>query len=316
MRAFVTGLDGFVGQWLARELIAHGDEVAGGSRNVEPKYSVLSRLEAESLTWLPFELCNDQTMIAAMQSWRPEAVYHLAAQASVADSFADPFATAAVNSSGTSHLVDAVAHVVPHATFLYVGSAEAYGTVSADELPIPETAPLRPNNPYAQSKAAGESAALERVGAVRAIATRSFNHIGPGQRTAFAVSSFARQLAAIRRAEAPCSIDVGNLSAKRDFTDVRDVVRAYRLLVERGLAGEVYNVCSGRAVAMQEILDMLIGIAGVPVEIRVDPARLRPVDTPVMYGDATKLNAATGWSPQIPLEQSLRDLFAWHLESL
>ena len=315
MRAFITGLDGFAGQWLARELMSAGDVVAGGSRVVEPAYSILTPAEAAELPWFPFELTDESALAAALSAWRPDVVYHLAAQASVAASHHDPTEAFSANSTGTALAMAAAAKAAPTAAILYVGSAEAYGSVAPAELPIRESTPMRPNNPYARSKAEGEAIALRhgRDSGTRVVATRSFNHIGPGQRTSFAVSSFAEQLADIARGRVRPVVEVGNLEARRDYTDVRDVARAYRLLANSGKAGEAYNVCCGIAVSMQEILETLIAISGVGVEIRVDPARLRPVDTPVSVGDPSKLREATGWHPTIALARSLEDLYRWHL---
>jgi GDP-4-dehydro-6-deoxy-D-mannose reductase len=189
--------------------------------------------------------------------------------------------------------------------------------VAPNDLPLRETAPLRPSNAYSASKAAAEVIALQyaRSGALSVVATRSFNHTGPGQRTAFAAPAFARQIADISRGRQPAVLQVGNLASRRDFSDVRDVVRAYRLLVERGRPGDVYNVCSGRSVSMREIVDDLIRIAGVEIEIKIDPARLRPVDTPDIVGDNSLLRRDTGWQPLIPLRTTLEDLLTWQLKT-
>lgn len=315
MRAFVTGLDGFVGQWLARELSAAGDEIGGGSRNAHPSYTMLTPAEAASCAWFAFDLCEDGAALGhALRQWRPSAVYHLAAQASVRAALDDPIATIEANVTGTARLLEACAQCVPDAAVLCVGSAEAYGNVSPAELPLHELAPLLPSNPYAASKAAAEAIALQyaRSGRLKVVATRSFNHTGPGQRTVFAAPAFAKQIADIAHQRQPPVLRCGNLGAKRDFTDVRDVVRAYRLLVERGEAGTAYNVCSGRSVSMRTIVDTLIRIAGVNVNVEVDPARLRPADTPEIVGDNARLRDRTGWTPGIELERTLRDLYAWY----
>jgi GDP-4-dehydro-6-deoxy-D-mannose reductase len=314
MRAFVTGLDGFVGQWLARELFASGNEVAGGSRNARPSYSILTPAEAKAFAWFAFDLRSGAGLVEALKEWGPDAVYHLAAQASVQAALDDPIATIDINVTGTARLLEACAAAVPRASLLWVGSADAYGNVSPDELPLRESAPLRPCNPYAASKAAAEAIALQyaRSGLINVVATRSFNHTGPGQRTVFAAPAFARQIADIARKRQPPVLRTGNLDAKRDFTDVRDVVRAYRLLLERGESSTPYNVCSGRSVSMQTIVDELIRIADVKVTIEVDPARLRPADVPEIVGDNALVRARTGWAPAIGLEQMLSDLYAWH----
>ena len=309
MRAFITGLDGFAGQWLARQLVRNGDEVAGGSRSEHPAYSVLLPEEAKSLRWFPFELPDDERLGRALAEWRPDTVFHLAGQAFVGDALRDPEASKRINAAGTTSLVAAMRQQTPKARLLYVGSADAYGKVSAAELPLRESSPLRPANPYAASKAEGESIAL--ASGLDAVATRSFNHTGPGQRSVFAVPAFATQIADIASGRAQPPLRVGNLDAKRDYSDVRDVARAYRLLAADGERGGVYNVCSGRSIAMREIVQALMEIAGVNAGIEIDPARLRPSDTPEMVGDNSRLREATGWEPAIPLTTTLRDVYTW-----
>lgn len=314
MRAFITGLDGFVGQWLARALLGAGVEVAGGSRVDHPSYSILTAGESRGLRWSAFELTDGPSIEKAVDEARPDAVFHLAAQASVAESLRDPVSTFEANVIGTALLLEAVAAKAPDATVVCVGSADAYGSVEARDLPLRESVQLRPANPYAASKAAAESIALQyaRGGRLRAIVTRSFNHTGPGQRAAFAVPAFAQQIASIAAGTAVPTLRVGNLDARRDLVDVRDVVRAYRLIADRGETGTAYNVCSGTSVSMRSIVEDLIRIAGIDVAIEVDPARLRPADTKDLVGDFSRLNERTGWAPSISLDQTLRDIYAWH----
>ena len=316
MRAFVTGLDGFVGQWLGRELLEAGVEVAGGSRTPRPSYTVLTPGEASRIKWFAFELTDSPALAAALAEWRPQAIYHLAAQAFVGDALADPPATFETNVLGTARLLEAAKETTPEATVLYVGSADAYGPVSPSDLPLRESLPLNPANPYAASKAAAEIIALQyaRAGMLRVVATRSFNHTGPGQRPAFAVPGFAKQIADIAKGAQPPKMQAGNLETKRDFSDVRDVVRAYRLLVERGKPGTAYNVCSGKSVAMHAIVDELMRIASIHAPIEVDAQRLRPNDTPEIVGDNTLLRADTGWQPTIEWSQTLRDVYAWYAQ--
>lgn len=313
MKAFVTGLDGFAGQWLARELMTAGADVAGGSRVALPSYSILSQEEAAGVRWFGFELTDRESIENALAGARPDTVFHLAAQASVSESIADPVATYETNVVGTAMLLESVATVAAGATVVCVGSADAYGPVKPEELPLRETAELRPTNPYAASKTAAESIAMQyaRSTRLRVIATRSFNHTGPGQRPAFAVPAFAKQIADIASASAQPVLRVGNLDARRDLSDVRDVVRAYRLLAERGESGIAYNVCSGYSVSMRSIVDRLVSIAGIEVTIEIDPERLRPSDTPDLVGDNGRLREKTGWTPQIPLDQTLRDVYSW-----
>ena len=313
MRAFVTGLDGFAGQWLARELLQAGDEVAGGSRSATPQYSTLDAAQATALRWFTFEVLDGERIEAALRDWRPDHIYHLAGQAFVGEALRDPTATVQTNAIGTATALEAARKSVPGARFLYVGSADAYGAVAPSDLPLRETMPLRPNNPYAASKASGETIAIQyaRAHMLDVVATRSFNHTGPGQRPAFAVPGFAQQIAAIAQNRQQPPMRVGNLDAKRDYTDVRDVARAYRLLLRHGRRGEVYNVCSGASVSMRSIVDDLIAIAGARIPVELDPARLRPSDTPEIVGDNERLRSEVAWEPAIPLATTLRDVYAW-----
>jgi len=316
MRALVTGADGFVGQWLIRELIEAGDEVAGATRGDHTRLTTLDVDTATHVRWLSIELLEPQTLAAAVEESNPEAVYHLAAQASVAQSLKDPAGTIETNVIGTAHLLEACRTHAPDATALVVGSAEIYGAVEPDDLPLREDAPIRPNNPYAGSKAAAEALALQYAhsGWLRVLASRSFNHTGPGQSTAFAAAAFAKQFADIASGKQAPVLLHGNLSARRDFLDVRDVVKAYRLLVMQGRPGTAYNVCSGRAVSMREIVEELGQLAGRPVELREDEGRMRPVDTPIIVGDAGQLHRDTGWQPAIPLLRTLTDLYDYFLK--
>jgi GDP-4-dehydro-6-deoxy-D-mannose reductase len=192
---------------------------------------------------------------------------------------------------------------------LVVSSAEVYGRVQPGDLPLTEDAPLRPVSPYAASKAAAELLAVQaHLGhGLPVVRARPFNHVGPGQSPTFAVAAFAHRIVEARRTGAS-TLHVGNLTPRRDLTDVRDVVRAYRLLIERGVPGEVYNVCSGRDVAIEDVVRRLLELAGADLELEVDQSLLRPVDVPVLRGDGGRLHAATGWEPAIPLDETLRDV--------
>ncbi|HEY7982296.1 MAG TPA: GDP-mannose 4,6-dehydratase [Candidatus Eremiobacteraceae bacterium] len=315
VRAFVTGADGFVGQWLVRELQDAGYEVHGGSRAARMPLRTLDAERAKAMHWHRIDLTEPESLRAAVSASRPDAIFHLAAQSNVPASIADPAETFEVNLLGTVRLLDACRREAPDAMLVVAGSADVYGIADPSLMPLREDAPLRPANPYAGSKAAAEVSTLQyaRSGWVRALVTRSFNHTGPGQSDAFAAPAFAKQLAAIKAGAQPPVLRVGNLEALRDFLDVRDVVTAYRLLAERGGPCNVYNVCSGTAVSMRQIVDELVRIAGVDVRIEEDPARMRPSDTPLLIGDASALQKATGWMPTIPLDQTLTDLLASYL---
>jgi len=310
MRALVTGADGFVGQWLLRALLDAGDEVTGTIREASPALTTLDESSAQRVRWVRADLADQAALERALADADAEAVYHLAAQPSVAASFEKPAETFDANVMGTLHLLEACRKRAPGSKFLFVGSSEVYGAPAGAE-PIREDAPLLPQSPYASSKAAAEAIALQyaRSQWLSVVATRSFNHTGPGQSGAFAVTSFAKQIAEVKAGRRPPKLAVGNLSPRRDYTDVRDVVAAYRLLVERGETARPYNVCSGRSMSMREIVDDLLTIAGVDASVETDPALVRPIDAALIVGDNSALARDTGWRPNIPLVRTLSDVF-------
>ena len=308
MRLLVTGAAGFVGGHLVGFLRAERPDVEIHGV-VLPQGGVSWRGPA-GVRVLEADLNDPKAAAAAVEEVRPEAVVHLAGQASVHQSWLDPALTLRTNVLGLVHLLDAARRLALRPAVLVVGSAEEYGPVGPEEIPIREEAPLRPASPYAVSKVA--QAALARLygpaGGMRIVLTRTFHHTGPGRGEAFAESSFARQIAEIEAGRRPAVLEVGNLEAVRDFTDVRDVVRAYWMLLEKGRGGEAYNVCSGRGRRIRDLLDTLLAASSARVEVRLDPERLRPSDVPVQVGDPGRLRAATGWQPEIPLERTLGDL--------
>jgi GDP-4-dehydro-6-deoxy-D-mannose reductase len=297
MRVVVTGASGFAGRHVVAALAAAGHEPIGFGGPHEPPHAL--------------DLLDAAGVRAAVAAAASDALIHLAGQAFVPPSIADPLTTLAVNAAGTAHVLEAVRGAGRPMRVLIVSSAEVYGRQRPERMPLDERVPVRPENPYAASKVAAETYAevWTRLYGLDVVIARPFNHIGPGQDARFVVPSFARQLAEIA-AGAPPLMAVGNLAAERDFLDVRDVAGAYLALLANGRSGSVYNVCSGRAVAIQEVLRQLITIARVPVEVRDDPERMRPSDIPVLRGDATKLRAETGWEPRYALAASLRDIYA------
>ena len=292
MRAMVTGAQGFVGRHLVAHLGSSGDEVVGVDRelvDVTDPFSVRSSLEA----------------------WPPDVIYHLAALTHVGDSWADPVEYTRVNVLGTTNVLDAAHQVVPDATVVLVSTADVYGIVSEADLPLRESHKVAPVNPYASSKMEAERVAHEDVRSrgQRIVIARPFNHIGPGQSTRFVVPALVdRLLDAL--ANDRLEIPVGDLTARRDFSDVRDIVRAYRLLARFGVAGEVYHVASGHDVAVGEIATMLVEELAPSIRFRVDETLLRPVEIAVMRGSFAKIHDTTGWESTVPLAVSLRDVIA------
>lgn len=240
-----------------------------------------------------------------------DAIIHLAAQASVGQSWEQPFDVFEINATGTLHLTSAALACSRPPRVLLVSSSEVYGVVSADDLPVTEDHPVRPVSPYALSKATAELIGLQAwLGrGLEVVCARPFNHLGPGQAPHFVVPSLACQVTEAIRTGAP-SIRVGDVTVRRDFTDVRDVVRAYRMLVADGQPGLVYNVCRGASTEIAEVARRLLALAGVDLPLEVDPERLRPVDIPDLQGHPGRLALATGWSPQVSLDQTLSDLLA------
>jgi len=258
------------------------------------------------------DVADPDSIGAAVAAARPEAIYHLAAISNVGESWEFPAEVLRVNVLGTASVLSAAREQPEPPVVLVVSSAEVYGAVGPDELPIDETAPLRPLSPYAASKAAAEQLALQawRGYGQPVIVVRPFNHVGPGQAPTFAVSALAKRIVEAQRTGAS-SVAVGTLTARRDFTDVRDVVRAYRSLVVEGTTGETYNVCSGHDVAVSEVAQRLRALAGADVELVTDPSLVRAVDLPVLRGDYQRLAHDTGWKPEIPLDDTLADVLAF-----
>ena len=296
MRVLITGGKGFVGQWLAAHLKDSGDEVAV--------------IDIET------DVADGAAVRRVMTDVSPEAVYHLAAMTHVGESWDNPSQVLRVNVLGTAEILAAARAQPATPRVLVVSSAEVYGVVAPEQLPLDEDTPTVPSSPYAASKLAAEAVALQAWRGYRqpVVVVRPFNHIGPGQSPNFIVPALAKRIIEARRSGGT-SLRVGTLTTRRDFTDVRDVVAAYRLLVERGLPGEVYNVCSGRDVAMSDVAAQLMDLAGAALTLETDPELVRPVDVPVLRGDASRLHAATGWRPSTPLAKSLADVLAsWEAE--
>ena len=308
MRVLVTGVGGFVGSHLVDYLAATAPQAQ--------VFGIVRRggdaLRKRGVTILKADLEDGPATDAAVDLALPDRVIHLAGQSSVHRSWEDPAATLRTNVHGILNVLEALRRRKLAPRTLVVGSAEEYGAVQAERLPAGEKTQLQPASPYAVSKVAQAFLARQYFlsHGIPVICTRTFHHTGPGRGEVFAESSFARQIAEIEAARRPPVISVGNLDAVRDFTDVRDVVRAYWLLLDKGRAGETYNVCSGRGIAIGDILQLLLDASSARVEVRRDPERMRPSDIPAIIGSPRKLAAATGWAADIPLRRTLQDLLA------
>jgi GDP-4-dehydro-6-deoxy-D-mannose reductase len=299
----VTGAAGFAGAHLL-DLLADSHPIVGWHH---PDNGPPTR--PQRVRWQPIDLLDQTAVQRAIAEARPRHVYHLAGAAHQGKSWDRSDEALRVNALGTHHLLAALARESVPARVLVVGSAAVY---RPGEEALDERSPIGPTSPYGVSKLAQELIALhaEVTEDVEVIVSRSFNHIGPGQSPDYFAASFARQIAEIAEGRAEPVLRVGNLTPRRDLTDVRDTVRAYSALMDRGRRGEVYNVCVGRAYAISEILDGFLAESGIQVRIEPDPARVRPVDQPVLLGSYAKVHRDTGWEPQIPLAQTLRDLLA------
>jgi GDP-4-dehydro-6-deoxy-D-mannose reductase len=314
MRVFVTGATGFAGTHLVNDLLVQGHQVfglvyRGDSRRYETDSAAYTAVEGD--------LQDLSSLKEAVAVAEPDVIYHLAGWALTAESWRDPARVLAINTGGTANLLEAaVAFGRPRV--VAVTSAELYGQVTAAQLPITESSQPDPRHPYGLSKwAAGRLVRLywQRYG-LPVVEARPFNHIGPGQEPGFVVPDFASQLAAIALGLRAPQMLVGNLDAERDFTDVRDVVRAYQCLAAQGEAGSSYIIASGQPVPIHYLLTTLIQIAGIAVEVNYDPERMRPSDVPVLYGSYAQLEADTGWRPEIHLRQSLEDAYHGWVERL
>jgi GDP-4-dehydro-6-deoxy-D-mannose reductase len=306
LRAFITGVGGFAGSHLADYVLDHTDWQVFGCVLPGSDCSQLDR----RVTCIELDLRDRIAVREMLGQATPDVIFHLAAQAFVPASWDDPWGTLENNIRAQTNILDALVKLGARPRVLVIGSNEEYGLVRPQDLPLDENSSLRTNNPYAVSKLTQDWLGLayflsHQIPVVR---VRPFNHIGPRQAGNFAVPSFARQIALIEAGKQEPVIRVGNLNARRDFTDVRDIVRGYHLAVTLGEAGEVYNIGTGRSHAMGEILDILIGYSRVSVSVQQDPARMRPSDTPEIRCNASKFFRATGWQPTIPLEHALHDV--------
>lgn len=301
-KGLVIGAAGFVGSYLIDEMCANGIEAYATKlpheklENTNAKVYDLDIMDKEAIASLLFEI-------------RPDYIFHLAAQSSVGLAWKNPGLTIDVNIKGSINVMDAVRELFYKPRVLLIGSGEEYGHIRPGETPITEENLLRPGNIYAATKACQNMIGniYSKAYDLELMMVRAFNHIGPGQAPMFVVSDFCKQVAEIEKGVREPVMKVGNLAAKRDFTDVRDVVKAYVKLIEAGKAGETYNVGCGSAKAIQEILDLIVSMSSSDIKVEIDPNKIRPVDVPIIEADITKIRELTGWEPGIPLEQTIRE---------
>lgn len=308
MRVLVTGAGGFVGPYLVRALAAHGHEVHGLVRPAD-----VTRLAALPMATHTGDLLDAPALGALVGRIVPEAICHLAALSLVPEAERDPAAAYRVNVDGTLAVLGALRDRAPKARLLFVGSGDSYGAVLSDELPIDEDVPLRPLSVYGASKAAADLTAAQwgRAYGLDVVRARPFNHTGPGQRPTFVSPALAKQIAAIEAGRQPPALRIGNLDPVRDLSDVRDVAAGYAALLERGMSGHVYNLCSGIGRSIREVVEVFRALARVPIEVVQDPALVRPVEVPRVVGSAERATADTAWRPTIPFEQTANDLLEW-----
>ena len=307
MRALVTGSAGFVGRHLITYLLQETDlDIIGSVYYKIP----LPEVDSSRVRFEHIDLQDETAVIDLMARWRPDFIFHLAGQSFVPYSWKNPWATFDQNVHIQLNIFRAMIDARLESRILVIGSGDEYGVIEQEDLPIDEETPLRPISPYAVSKVAQEMLGWQyhHSHGIQAVRVRPFNHIGPGQREMFVASSFAKQVAEIEAGLKPPVLRHGNLDAHRDFTDVRDVVRAYWLLINQGQAGDVYNVGSGRAVSIKRMLNILLEMSRTPIRTEIDPERMRPSDIPVIVCDPSKLQRTTGWRADIPLEQTLADI--------
>ncbi len=316
MKVLITGITGFVGSHLAEYVLSLEDahEVVGICRWRSPRHNT-GDIEGR-VAFLECDLRDASSVRKLIDEVCPDRIFHLAAQSYVPTSWNSPAETITTNIIGQLNIFEAMRETGCDALIQIAGSSEEYGLVHPDETPITEDNPLRPLSPYAVSKVAQDTLAYQyhQSYGIKAIRTRAFNHTGPRRGDVFVTSNFAKQLAEIEAGLRDPILHVGDLTPRRDFTDVRDIVRAYWLCLEHCTPGEVYNIASGKAYDIQEILDLLLSHSDREIEVREDPARLRPSDVPLLLGDNTRFCEATGWKPEIPFEQTAKDLLDYWRE--
>lgn len=315
MRVLITGITGFVGSHLAEFCLDRGDvELFGAVRWRSRMDNVVDT--ADRITLIDCDFRDAVAVRRCLAEVKPDYIFHLAAQSFVPTSWKAPVETVVTNMVGEINLFETVRELDFETHIQVAGSSEEYGMVYEDEVPIKETNPLRPLSPYGVSKVGQDLLGYQYYQSygLQIIRTRAFNHTGPRRGDVFVSSNFSKQIAMIEKGKQEPVIHVGNLDARRDFTDVRDIVRGYWLVLEKGVPGEVYNIGSGRDISIRSMLDILLGFTTLDIEVRQDPDRMRPSDVMILKADITKFHELTGWQPEIPLEKTLEDLLNYWRE--
>ena len=311
LRAFITGIGGFAGSHLAEALVQEQNRVEGTVLPGESTDNIGHLIP--HLTLHPVDIRSRESLAEAIRKAQPDVVYHLAATSSVSEGERDPAGTMEVNLTGTLHLLEAIRAEAAGARLVYVSSSEVYGKVLPEENPVGEDRPGAPVHAYGLSKLLAEQVVrfYQRCHGISAVILRPFNHIGPRQSDQFVCPSFVKQLVWIERGSAEPVIHVGNLDPVRDFTDVRDMVKAYLLAAEHCKSGSLYNVASGEGISIADLLNEILSLIDAPVEVREDPDRVRKTEIPLLTGNATSFRQTTGWQRQFELRDSLRGMLAY-----
>jgi GDP-4-dehydro-6-deoxy-D-mannose reductase len=315
LRILITGITGFVGSHLAEYALAKGNIEVFGTVRWRSRLDNIEHI-MDQVTLIDCDLRDSVAVRYALEEVRPDYIFHLAAQSFVPTSWKAPAETLTTNTISQLNILEAMRALKLDTRIQVAGSSEEYGLVYEDETPIKEDNPLRPLSPYAVSKVAQDFLAYQynQSYGIFAVRTRAFNHTGPRRGHVFVSSDFTHQVALIEKGKKDAFIEVGNLEARRDFSDVRDVVRAYWLSLEKGEPGEVYNIGSGKAITIQGLLDMILTMTDARIEVRRMPERMRPSDVELLVADYGKFNRATGWEPEIPLEKTIHDLLNYWRE--
>ena len=317
MKVLITGITGFVGSHLADYLLEKDDiEVCGIARWRSQKENI--KHLGDKIRLFECDIKDMTSVHEVVKSFKPDSIFHLAAQSFVPASWSAPTETISTNIIGEVNIFESVRDLELNTVIHIAGSSEEYGLVYPDEVPITEDNPLRPLSPYGVSKIAQDLLGYQyfRSYGMNIVRTRAFNHTGPRRGEVFVCSTFAKQIAEIEKGSKEAILKVGNLEAQRDFTDVRDIVKAYWLAAEKCDAGEVYNICSGKPRTIQSMLDTLLSFTNKKVEVTQDPSRMRPSDVPILKGDFSKFGKKTGWKPEIPFEQTLKDILNYWREKV